>query len=103
MSQMKTEIDAALAQEKLDSVLEALHSAPTNVVGLQTETIAAVAEADAIREVLVGAGLCTEAALLTLIADKVVERIEGMVDTGILDEEVLSFKTADEDEALGAV
>ena len=103
MTQMKSEIDAALAQEKLDTVLEALHSAPINVVGLQSEIVAQIAERDVIRGILVRAGICTEAELLNLIAADVTRRMEEMVDAGLLDEDALSFQTADEDEALGAV
>ena len=103
MPQIENEIDTALAQEKLDKVLEALHSAPTSVVGLQTELIASAAESKAVRGILVRAGVCTEAGLLNLIAENVVSSIEEMVDAGILDEEALSFQTADEDEALGEV
>lgn len=100
---MKNEIDTALAQEKLDTVLEALHSAPINVVGLQSEIVAQVAERDVIRGILVRAGVCTEADLLNLIAEDITKRIVEMVDAGLLDEEALSFQTADEDEALVAV
>ncbi len=103
MPEIKSEIDTALAQEKLDKVLEALHSAPVLVVGLQTATVAAIAEADAIRRVIIRAGLSTEADLLNLIADNIAERIEELVDAGVLDEEALSFQTADEDDALGQV
>lgn len=103
MTQIENEIDTALAQEKLDTVLEALHSAPINVVGLQSEIVAQIAERDVIRGILVRAGICSEADLLNLIAADVTRRMEEMVDAGLLDEEALSFQTADEDEALGAV
>lgn len=103
MPQIENEIDTALAQEKLDTVLEALHSAPINVVGLQSEIVAQIAERDVIRGILVRAGICTEAELLNLIATDVTRRMEEMVDAGLLDEEALSFQTADEDEALDEV
>ena len=103
MYEMKTEIDAALAQEKLDKVLEALYTAQINVLGLDASTIAATAQTDAIREVLVSKGLCSNADLLNLTAIRIVGRMEEMVDNGILDEEVLYFQTAEEDDALEAV
>ena len=103
MTQIENEIDTALAQEKLDTVLEALHSAPINVVGLQSEIVAQIAERDVIRGILVRAGICSEADLLNLIAADVTRRMEEMVDAGLLDEEALSFQTADEDEALNEV
>lgn len=100
---MKSEIDAALAQEKLDTVLEALHSAPINVVGLQSEIVVQIAERDVLCEILIRAGICSEADLLNSIAAEVTRRMEEMVDAGLLDEDALSFQTADEDEALGEV
>ena len=103
MTQIENEIDIALAQEKLDTVLEALHSAPINVVGLQSEIVAQISERDVIRGILVRAGICSEAGLLNLIAADVTRRMEEMVDAGLLDEEALSFQTTDEDEALGEV
>ena len=92
MAEMKSEIDIALAQEKLDKVLEALYTSRTDVLGLDAPTIAASAQTDAIRSVLVLAGLCTEASLINLIADNLTERMEEMVDSGLLDEEDLSVQ-----------
>lgn len=103
MSEMNTEIDAALAQEKLDKVLEALHSAPATIVGLQTSTIVSVAGIDAISQVLVRNGMCGEDELLNLITENITTRLEEMVDAGILPEETLSFQTTDEDDAIDAV
>ncbi len=103
MPEMNSEIDAALAQEKLDTVLEALHSATTSVVGLQATTIASVAVTDAICGVLINAGLCTEADLLQQTAINIAGRIEEMVDAGILPEDTLDFQNTDADEALEEV
>lgn len=103
MTEMKSEIDTALAQEKLDTVLDALYSATSVVVGLQATTIASVAESDAIRNVLITSGLCTEAGLLHQIADNIENRMEEMVDAGILDEEALEFQMQEEEDVLAEV
>ena len=91
MTEMNTEIDAALAQERLDKVIDALHSAPATIVGLQTSTIVSVAGIDAISGVLVRNGLCTAAYLLNLITANITIRLEEMVDAGILSEETDGF------------
>jgi len=103
MSSTENEIDIALAQEQLDKVLDALYTATSAIVGLHAETIASVAEADAIRSVLINAGLCTEAELLYRTEENIQKRMEQMVDDGILEDEALDFQTQDEDDALEEV
>ena len=92
-----------LAQEKLDKVLEALYTSQTGVLGLDATAIAATAQTDAISEILIRHGLCTSADFINRVAVKLTERMEEMVDAGILDEDALAFLTADEDDALGEV
>ncbi len=103
MSSTENEIDIELAQERLDTVLDGLYSATAAIVGLQAATIASVAEADAIRDVLIKAELCTEAELLNQTADNIVDRMDRMIDDGILDDQALDFQNAEEDDALEEV
>ena len=98
MPGMNTEIDAALAQERLDKVIDALHSAPAIIIGLQTSTIVSVAGIDAVSGVLVRNGMCTEANLLNLITENITSRLEEMVDAGILPEETLDFESTEDEE-----
>lgn len=103
MSSTENEINIALAQERLDAMLDALYSATSVVVGLQAATIASVAESDAIRSVLIKAGLCTEAELLSQTTDNIMDRMERMIDDGVLDEDALDFQNAEEDDVLAEV